>query len=270
MKHITIFIICTIILSLLLAGSIYMSWRSIMKKQTPGPQGPQGPQGATGPKGDSGKRGAAGKPASSVDNDEEQNLQQFIKHFKTIMSLMYSDPTDNPDDKDSDSDKQSHIKNISKSELDSIQDAFTTGLSNAFDQPNNPMQTHFSKALTNSGWQSADNNEAFRKANKNIGVDCDAGSVCKVTNADKLKQYRGGDTDYADAAGLNIGGSSRSAAYASDSGKLSGHGSDHYLQHGVHYKGGGCDIVAATWKDNRVQTTWPGGGCGGYTKLYVP
>ena len=258
----TLIIVCTTILSLLLIGSIVMSILSIMKKQTPGPQGPQGPKGPQGPQGVSGKQGAAGKPASSRDNDEDQNYQQFTKYFTKLMSTMYSDPTDKPSDKSDAS--------ISNSELDAAQDAFRAGLSNVFDQPNNPMQTHFSKALTNSGWQSADNNEAFRNANKNIGVDCDAGSVCKVTNADKLKQYRGGDTDYADAAGLNIGGSSRSAAYASDSGKLSGHGQDHYLQHGVHYKGGGCDIVAATYKDNRVQTTWPGGGCGGYTKLYVP
>ena len=195
----TVIIICTTILSLLLAGSIYMSLRSIMKKQTPGPQGPQGPQGATGPRGASGKQGAAGKPASSRDNDEDQNLQQFIKHFTTVMSALYSDPTDKPGDKSSDT------TNISNSDLDAAQDAFRVGLINTF-KDTDALTTTLPHALTNSAWQSADNNEAFRKANKNIGVDCDEDSVCKVTNADKLKQYRGGDTDYVDAAGLNIGG----------------------------------------------------------------
>ena len=197
MKHITIFIIGSTITSLLLIGSIVMSILSIMKKQTPGPQGPQGPQGATGPRGASGKQGAAGKPASSRDNDEDQNYQQFTKYFTKLMSTMYSDPTDKPSDKSDAS--------ISNSELDAAQDAFRAGLSNTF-KDTDALSTALPDALSKSQWQSANNNEAFRKANKNIGVDCDAGSVCKVTNADKLKQYRGGDTDYVDAAGLNIGG----------------------------------------------------------------
>ena len=197
MKHITILIICTAILSLLLIGSIVMSILSIMKKQTPGPQGPQGPKGATGPKGASGIRGAAGMPASSRDNDDEQNLEMFADNFTKLMSLMYSNAISTTEPSDG---------VLSDAKLNAAQDAFTAGMSNAFDQPNNPMQSHFSEALTNSGWQSGDNNAAFRKATKNIGLDCDEDSSCSVDKANQLKQD---EQNYVGAESLNIGGSSK-------------------------------------------------------------
>ena len=217
MKHITIFIICTMILSLLLAGSIVMSILSIMKKQTPGPQGPQGPKGERGLQGTAGKRGAAGKPASSVDNDDEQNLNQFVDNFTKVMSMMYS----NASDKDSDS------KQISSSKLDAAQNAFRTGLSNTF-KDTDALTSVMPEVLTNSGWQSANNNEAFRNANKNIGVDCDKGLVCTVTNATNatnanlLKQHN--KEHYVDAAHLNIGGNSNTATHADPNGDIVYHG----------------------------------------------
>ena len=229
MKHITIFIICTIILSLLLAGSIVMSILSIMKKQTPGPQGPQGLQGPQGPKGESGKRGAAGKPASSVDNDDEQNLNQFVDNFTKVMSMMYSNASDKPSDKDSDS------KQISSSKLDAAQNAFRTGLSNTF-KDTDALTSVMPEVLTNSGWQSANNNEAFRTANQNIGVDCDKGLVCTVTNATNatnanlLKQHN--KEHYVDAAHLNIGGNSNTATHADPKGDI------------VYHGGGDCGLTA--------------------------
>ena len=150
-------------LSVLLVACIIVSILNIIKKAIPGPPGPIGKTGPQGEKGATGATGPQGRDAVLKKGEQlEPTPTEIAEAFNT--------------------------KLVNNLQSGTSQDAFQLAIQRAF-QSSPVLPAALPQALAESNWQSANTDEAFRKALENVGLSCsykDGRPACAMYGAVRL------------------------------------------------------------------------------------